>query len=135
MSTITDVKNAVRIINKYHNKVSILHCVSNYPTKIFDSDLSRIQYLKKKFPKNKIGLSDHTNGISSSIFNNSSSGVIFLPLSFNLKEIPFLSSKPNGSFEKVAKDDVVTYTLFMDSINIPLIRCHFSFLFQHFLNL
>jgi pseudaminic acid synthase len=86
MSTITDVKNAVRIINKYHNKVSILHCVSNYPTKIFDSDLSRIQYLKKKFPKNKIGLSDHTNGISSSILA-SQMGVEYIEKHYNMDNV------------------------------------------------
>lgn len=67
MSSLIDIKQALKVINKYHNKVSILHCVSEYPTNIVNSDLKRILYLKKTFPKNNIGLSDHTDGISTSL--------------------------------------------------------------------
>ena len=67
MSSILEIKKAIKIINKYHNDITILHCVSNYPTKISDSDLLKINHLKKIFPKNKIGLSDHTNSISTSV--------------------------------------------------------------------
>ncbi len=67
MSKISEIKKAIKLINKYHENISILHCVSNYPTKIKDLNLSKIKSLKKIFPKYKIGLSDHTNGISSSI--------------------------------------------------------------------
>ena len=51
---------------KYTSKLKnflIMHCISNYPTKIKDINLQTIMSLKKKFPKNKIGLSDHTVGI------------------------------------------------------------------------
>ena len=67
MSTISEIKNAIKVINKFHNNIAILHCVSNYPTEIKDSNLKKILYLKKIFPKYEIGLSDHTNGISTSI--------------------------------------------------------------------
>lgn len=67
MSNIKEIKNAKRIINKYHNKIIFLHCVSNYPTKLADTNLFRLNELKKIFKKNYIGLSDHTNGIISSI--------------------------------------------------------------------
>ena len=67
MSSILEIKNAIKLINKYHNKISILHCISNYPTRISDINLFKINDLKKIFPKFKIGLSDHTNGIASSI--------------------------------------------------------------------
>ena len=67
LSTISEIKKSLKIINKYHNKVIILHCVSEYPTKLINSNLNRIKELKKTFRNNMIGLSDHTNGIISSI--------------------------------------------------------------------
>ena len=67
MSTIKEIKKAIKIINRYHNKVIILHCISDYPTmeKILQS--IKINYLKKIFYKNLVGLSDHTNDIISSL--------------------------------------------------------------------
>jgi len=62
-----EIKNAIKQINKYHNRIIILHCVSSYPTKLADINLQRISHLKKKFNKNLIGLSDHTNSIISSL--------------------------------------------------------------------
>jgi pseudaminic acid synthase len=67
VSKIKDIINAIKIINKYHNKVIILHCVSGYPTKLKDTNLKRINLLKKAFKNNLIGLSDHTNDIYSSV--------------------------------------------------------------------
>lgn len=67
MSSISEIKRAKKIINKYHNKIIILHCVSNYPTKLVDTNLNRINILKKIFKKNLIGISDHTVDIKSSI--------------------------------------------------------------------
>lgn len=67
MSTITEIKRAIKIINKYHDKIVILHCVSNYPTDLIDTEINKINILKKKFKKYMIGLSDHSNNIFSSI--------------------------------------------------------------------
>ena len=67
MATIKEIKNAIKIIEKYHKKIIILHCVSNYPTKIKETNLKKINILKQKFKKYHIGLSDHTNDIFSSI--------------------------------------------------------------------
>tara|TARA_B100001029_G_scaffold179164_1_gene187754 strand:+ start:943 stop:1989 length:1047 start_codon:yes stop_codon:yes gene_type:complete len=66
-SNFKEVKQALKIINKYHNKVIILHCVSEYPTPLNDANLSRIVKLKKYFKKNLIGLSDHTSTIDTSL--------------------------------------------------------------------
>ena len=41
----------------------ILHCTASYPAEISDMNLNIIKELKKKYPKNIIGLSDHENGI------------------------------------------------------------------------
>ena len=67
MATINEISKAIKIIKKYHSKVIILHCISSYPTKLENINLDKINVLKKKFPKNLIGLSDHTNDIYSSI--------------------------------------------------------------------
>jgi sialic acid synthase SpsE len=37
-----------------------MHCTLCYPTKVEDANLRSIIFLKKKFPKYPIGLSDHT---------------------------------------------------------------------------
>ena len=55
------------MINRYHNKVIILHCISDYPTIEKNSQIIKINYLKKIFKRNLIGLSDHTNDIISSL--------------------------------------------------------------------
>jgi len=67
MSSLNEIKRAIKIINKFHNKVIIMHCVSKYPTELKDSCLGNILSLKKIFKKNLIGLSDHTHDIYSSI--------------------------------------------------------------------
>ena len=66
-SNFKEIKQALKTINKYHNKVIILHCVSAYPTLPENANLSRVMMLKKKFKKNLIGLSDHTNSIDTSL--------------------------------------------------------------------
>ena len=58
---------ALETINKFHNNISILHCVSEYPTKYENVNLKTITYLKKQYPQYPIGYSDHTIGISTPI--------------------------------------------------------------------
>ena len=63
-SSIDEIKEAVRVIKKKgNNKVLIMHCTLCYPTKPQDANLLAINDIKKNFPKNLIGLSDHTLGI------------------------------------------------------------------------
>ena len=62
-----EINNAIKIIERHHKKIIILHCVSNYPTELKDTSLKKIKILKEKFKKYYIGLSDHTNNIFSSI--------------------------------------------------------------------
>ncbi|MDA8533028.1 pseudaminic acid synthase [Candidatus Pelagibacter bacterium] len=66
LSNIKEIKEAIKVINRYHNKVVIMHCVSEYPTKLENINFQRINKLKKIFKKNLIGVSDHTNNIYSS---------------------------------------------------------------------
>ncbi|MDA9233757.1 pseudaminic acid synthase [Candidatus Pelagibacter sp.] len=67
MASLKEIQDAIKIINGFHNKVIILHCVSGYPTKLKDTNIGRINLLKKKFKKNLIGISDHTNSLISTI--------------------------------------------------------------------
>lgn len=63
MSKIGEIEKAYKILsNGLKNKVSLLHCVSSYPTKEEDSQLNCIKFLKNKFSC-PIGHSDHTNDI------------------------------------------------------------------------
>lgn len=61
-STINEIKKTLEEIYKINNraKVSLMHCVLNYPTEIKNAFLNRIQDLKSNFPGLKIGYSDHT---------------------------------------------------------------------------
>ena len=58
-----DIKRAYQTITKINKKLIILHCTASYPAELKDMNLNVITILKKKFPKNLIGLSDHENGI------------------------------------------------------------------------
>ncbi len=62
-----ELDDALDVINKYHSNISILHCVSQYPTQPDNLNLNTINYLKKNYKQYKIGFSDHTIGISAPV--------------------------------------------------------------------
>ena len=62
-----ELNTALETMNKYHNDISILHCVSEYPTRYENVNLKTITFLKKNYPQYTIGYSDHTIGISTPI--------------------------------------------------------------------
>ena len=59
-----ELDDAIEVITHYHNEISILHCVSQYPTHPDNLNLNTITYLKKNYSQYHIGFSDHTIGIS-----------------------------------------------------------------------
>jgi len=67
MSGRSELDSALEIISKQHNNISILHCVSEYPTQPANVNLNTISYLKDNYPQYKIGYSDHTIGISAPV--------------------------------------------------------------------
>lgn len=67
MANKNDLNEAMDIITKHHNNITILHCTSEYPTQPGNVNLKAISYLLKKYPDYKIGFSDHTIGISMAI--------------------------------------------------------------------
>jgi len=62
-SSISEIKNALKVLKS--NKVILMHCILNYPTKNENAHLRMIKGLKKSFPNHLIGYSDHTTPDSS----------------------------------------------------------------------
>lgn len=60
----TELDAALSTIARHHSDISILHCVSQYPTHPANVNLLTISWLQKNYPQFTIGYSDHTIGIS-----------------------------------------------------------------------
>ncbi|MBL7970724.1 MAG: N-acetylneuraminate synthase family protein [Prolixibacteraceae bacterium] len=58
-----ELDDALEIISKYHSDISILHCLSQYPSEYQNINLLSIQFLKEHYPQYTIGYSDHSIGI------------------------------------------------------------------------
>ena len=63
-STIDEIGNALSAIKDTNENadVCIMQCTLCYPTDYEDAHLNSLNHLKKAFPKNLLGLSDHTLG-------------------------------------------------------------------------
>ena len=60
MANLNEIELTYKTAKKYGAKdITLLYCVSNYPSKISDFNLNNIKILKKKF-KCRVGLSDHS---------------------------------------------------------------------------
>jgi len=59
-----EIDEALEVITKYHENISILHCLSEYPAKYENINLRTITYLIEQYPQYTIGYSDHSIGIS-----------------------------------------------------------------------
>lgn len=62
-----ELNEGLNIISKEHNNISILHCVSQYPTEPKNVNLNSIKFLQNNYPDYTIGYSDHTIGISTPV--------------------------------------------------------------------
>jgi sialic acid synthase len=62
-----ELEEGLEVVSKHHDNISILHCVSEYPTNPKNVNLNTIRYLQNHFGKYRIGFSDHTIGISTAI--------------------------------------------------------------------
>ena len=67
MSNLSEVESAFKILKSKTDNIALLHCISAYPTKEEDSNLSAIYTLKNKFDC-VIGQSDHTNDIQAPLY-------------------------------------------------------------------
>ena len=60
-STISEIQDAVSVIESKGNMdITLLHCVTNYPTRIGNVNLAMMQEIKETFPNYAVGYSDHT---------------------------------------------------------------------------
>lgn len=62
MSTKEDIDNAVTIFKNKNCSFELMHCISTYPMKDEDANLSTITQLKKEYDCN-VGYSGHENGV------------------------------------------------------------------------
>tara|TARA_B100002019_G_C21223046_1_gene575825 strand:- start:333 stop:1352 length:1020 start_codon:yes stop_codon:yes gene_type:complete len=68
MSTVKEIDMIYEIIKKQKNKkIAFMNCTSEYPPILKDLNLGFIQKMNQRYPLIKIGHSDHTNDILSSI--------------------------------------------------------------------
>ena len=68
MASIEEIEEAVDVaLTNGCKDLTLLHCVSEYPAPVEHCNLATMLDLKYRFPKCKIGLSDHTLGTTVSI--------------------------------------------------------------------
>lgn len=67
MANKKDLDEALEVITQHHEEVSILHCVSEYPTQPHNVNLNTIRFLQKNYPQYSTGYSDHTIGIATPV--------------------------------------------------------------------
>lgn len=63
MSGKDDLRAAVEVISQRHSNITILHCLSQYPSEYESINLRTIEYLQSEYPEYTIGYSDHSIGI------------------------------------------------------------------------
>jgi N,N'-diacetyllegionaminate synthase len=63
MANLDEIKSAYDIVKKEKSDLSILHCISAYPTEEKDANLSAMKVLQAEFGDCAIGQSDHTDDI------------------------------------------------------------------------
>lgn len=59
VATDTEIRCAISALG---GNTTLLHCVSSYPTRYRDANLSRMQWLSHHFGGGEVGLSDHSQG-------------------------------------------------------------------------
>jgi N-acetylneuraminate synthase len=68
MASLSEITEAVEVaVSNGCRDLTLLHCVSEYPAPIENCNLATIVDLKQQFPNVKVGLSDHTLGVTVAI--------------------------------------------------------------------
>jgi sialic acid synthase SpsE len=62
-----ELDDALNTLSRHHSDISILHCVSQYPTHPDNVNLNTIPYLIENYSEYTIGYSDHTIGIAAPV--------------------------------------------------------------------
>ena len=70
MASDIEIESAIETIeNEGNHDIVIMHCITSYPTKPEDANLSMILTLKQKFSNYVIGYSDHTIGTNIGVYS------------------------------------------------------------------
>ena len=128
-SDIKKLKKTLKLINKYHNKVIILHCVTEYPTNSQNANILRIKTLQKIFKNNLIGISDHTNDIDTSLASISL-GAAVIEKHFKLDNIKSMDSKFSINSEKMKRLRTKS-EIYFNSLGSDKIEAKKSEFFKH----
>ena len=68
MANLEEIEEAVETLRKHGcPELALLQCTTSYPALIEDSNLLTIPYMRRRFPRCRVGLSDHTMGIASAV--------------------------------------------------------------------
>lgn len=108
MSNVKEIEKAIQVLIKSgtkKNKISILHCNTEYPTPFEDVNLKAMKSLRKKF-KCPVGYSDHTVGIEIPIAAVALGASIIekhITLNKNMKGPDHKASIEPKDFEKMIK--------------------------------
>lgn len=98
MASLKEIKTAIKIIERHHKKIMILYCVSGYPTKEKDANISTINKFNKIFKNYFVGISDHTDNIYSALTASA--------LGASIIEKHFILNKKINSFDKSFSIDI-----------------------------
>lgn len=63
MAAQQELDDALNTLSKHHNNITILHCLSEYPSQYKNINLYSINWLIENYPQYRIGYSDHSIGI------------------------------------------------------------------------
>ena len=66
MASLTEIRKTIDFIQKFKRKLTVLHCVSSYPTSPNEVQIKRMMEIKKRFNV-AVGFSDHTEGVEAAI--------------------------------------------------------------------
>ncbi len=113
-SNLIEIKRAIKWIEDEKINVAILHCILNYPTKDKNANLRMINSLKKNFPKNIIGYSDHT--LPKDMFNiliSTMLGARIIEKHFTLDK----KLKGNDHYHSMDKKDLIYFNQYLKRLN------------------
>lgn len=112
-SNLDEIKESVLCIKNKGNKLSLLHCILNYPTTNENANLGMLLDLKRNFPETLLGYSDHT--LASEIQNLEYATV--LGAKIIEKHFTFDKTLPgNDHYHSFDKDDLKKYNTRIDNL-------------------
>ena len=107
MSDTSKINSTLKLYKKENPK--ILHCVSGYPCEDNSLNLNCLNLLKTQFKKNKIGFSDHSIGLTSSI--------IAATLGYTFFERHFTLDKNDNGPDHYASSDISEMKNYVKELN------------------